>query len=793
MWEIKRISAQNIVSFADLNLDISSNVATVVIGDNKDDNSQKVNGSGKSALIEAIAIALTGEPLRKVNTDEFISDWSDEASVEMTLHNSFTNKDFTISRFFARKAPQTIECHIYDMEKGEEIDTGKTVQPSVNDYNKFILSEIGIAKADLYNYYILSGDSYKSFFEASDRAKKDIINNLSNGVMIDQSIAVLDNDLVPLEAAVVAANNNVFKINGSIESLANEIDQVAQKQVEMRKSKEENINKYRDCISAKRKEVREYEGNISKANERIDDLKNLLSEINEHKDDENASLIYSFNEISNMFTEHNLGGLPNIPELSHTYLSNLESLKSKTRGVEKSIDMAKTSFELAKADFENAVSKSKKSQKEYDDLCLKLSKSASECNEKLDAYDAQFDEMDRQIREQKDAKNAIEKEISALGNILAGYITCPKCGHEFSLSSDLSVEDVRKKIKNGEDRMADIDSNVSEIKKSESKMTAVYNALQDKLDDIDNQKANFKNIVQSDINEKIILNNHFNEAKSRLAELDVELKNLISEMAMNESKVKNLRTDLFESATRIISTSLNTGKTYVDTQREHLATSYGSIEAYTNSIAALEQASDSNLAESLEKSKVEYEKKLEVAQSNLESAVKKRDRLLCLKNNFLEFKTHLANTKLKSISQIVNRVLERIGSNIRVDLQGDKILKSGKIKKNITVQLLKNGIECGSFFKFSKGERCRVNLASIIALQYLTNTNCEEGKGLELLVFDEILDSSDQLGFECYCDMINKLRITSLLITQNSLPENYPYSLTVVKENGISHILEQQA
>ena len=36
-----------------------------------------------------------------------------------------------------------------------------------------------------------------------------------------------------------------------------------------------------------------------------------------------------------------------------------------------------------------------------------------------------------------------------------------------------------------------------------------------------------------------------------------------------------------------------------------------------------------------------------------------------------------------------------------------------------------------------------------------------------------------------YCNTINKLQITSLLITQNSLPENYPYSLTVVKENGI--------
>ena len=60
MWEIKHINAQNIVSFEDLNLDINNNVATAIIGENKDDQSQKVNGSGKSALIECIAIGITG-------------------------------------------------------------------------------------------------------------------------------------------------------------------------------------------------------------------------------------------------------------------------------------------------------------------------------------------------------------------------------------------------------------------------------------------------------------------------------------------------------------------------------------------------------------------------------------------------------------------------------------------------------------------------------------------------------------------------------------------------------------
>lgn len=213
MWEIKHITAQNIVSFEDLSLDINNNVATAIIGENKDDQSQKVNGSGKSALIECIAIGLTGDPLRKVKTEEFISDWAEEASVELLLHNTFNGKDFTISRSFGRKTPQVVECHIYQGETGEEIETDKTSQASVNDYNKFVLSELGITKEDLYNYYILSGD-YKSFFEASDRQKKDLINRFSNGESVDQSITALEEDLVPLEKAVIEADNKVFSLSG---------------------------------------------------------------------------------------------------------------------------------------------------------------------------------------------------------------------------------------------------------------------------------------------------------------------------------------------------------------------------------------------------------------------------------------------------------------------------------------------------------------------------------------------------------------------------------------------------
>lgn len=786
MWEIKHITAQNIVSFEDLNLEINNNVATAIIGENKDDQSQKVNGSGKSALIECLAIGLTGDPLRKVKTEEFISDWAEEASVELILLNTFNNKTFVISRSFGRKNPQVVECHIYD-EEGEEIEMDKTSQASVNDYNKFILSELGITKEDLYNYYILSGD-YKSFFEASDRQKKDLINRFSNGESVDQSIAALEQDLEPLEKAVIDADNKVFGINGSIESLTKEINQAAQRQEEAKKSKEEKIAQYNGYITEKRAAIRENREQIEKATERISTLKTLLTET-ESSSEKDEPLLESYETLAEAFNNHRLTGLPDIKALFYTYLSNLKFLKERLVAQEESVHTTQTSYDVANEDYKTVGEKLSKSQNEYDSLCERLQKSEESINKQLDDYDIQFDAIDKEIKSKQDAKNALIKEINSLENIIAGKISCPHCGYEFSLSSDRPISEVASDVEAKKKECTGIDTEVADIKKKESKMTANYNSIQDKLDDIDKQKKDFKKIVQVYEDEKDSKKSNLNAIRGKLADLDIEMKKISGDITKNESDVKNLRANLFADAIRIVSTAISNGETYVSNQNESIATLEGSIAAYQSSIKALEESSDSNIEESLRLSREEYEQKKELALEEQRKAVESRDKLKEQKQIFLNYKVHLANTKLTAISQIVNSVLEEIGSNIRVDLQGYKLLKSGKQKENITVQLLKNGVECGSFYKFSKGERCRVNLASIIALQRLTNANCEDGKGLGLLVFDEILDSSDQVGFMCYCNTINKLQITSLLITQNSLPENYPYSLTVVKENGMSHIL----
>lgn len=786
MWIINHVKATNIVSFPDLDLYIEPEVATVITGENKDDQSQKVNGSGKSSIIEAIAIGITGSPLRKVKTEEFISDWADEASVELTLVNDYSSVTFVINRQFYRKGAQVIECHQYD-EAGQEICQNKTVQPSVNDYNKFIMDEIGISTDDLFNNYILS-KKYVSFFDSTDKAKKELINRFSNGVLVDQGIEQLNADLIPLEEKVKMSDNNMFRIKGSIQAVDNELASAEQRQEEIKRTKEQKIADYKQFILDKRAAIRETAELKAKASDRLEGLKELNEKVI-NLDKSNVSLIDAYDIVSKNFSENNLTGLSDYKSLVADYAEKITEADTKVGNLNKLMVSIKSELKSAKDKAADASSDCDDYIERFNLDVPAINDDIFKKNKQLDEMDKMFDDLEATINEKAGEIAAFDSQIARLNNILAGKISCPKCGHQFSLQTDKPISEVQSEVDDNISKKQSIVFEVGDIKKQKADKTKEYNAISDQIDELDRQLMKHKADKQKFIDKKNETKSLVYKIQSQVQDIESQLQAFQNNISKYEQKIDSLRSKLFDEADTILSSAISKGNNFISLQDEKIAGYNGNIEAYTNSIKALEESESNDLKSSLLESKKSYEQELEKALLELSKAEAERDELKHQNEIFLNFKAHLANTKLTAISQIVNNVLEEIGSNIRVDLQGYKLLKSGKLKETITVQLLKSGVDCGSFYKFSAGEQCRVNLASIIALQRLTNANCDEGKGLGLLIVDEILDSSDAVGLLSYCQTINKLRLTSLLITQNSLPENYPYTLTVVKENGMSNIL----
>ena len=155
---------------------------------------------------------------------------------------------------------------------------------------------------------------------------------------------------------------------------------------------------------------------------------------------------------------------------------------------------------------------------------------------------------------------------------------------------------------------------------------------------------------------------------------------------------------------------------------------------------------------------------------------------------FVQFRTYLANTKIEALAGMLNKVLEDLGSDLRVNLSGYTQLKSGAVREKISVSILRDGMDAGAFAKFSEGERARVNLASIVAMQRLINGNCDFGKGLDLLCIDEVIDAMDADGLASVFAALNRLEATALVVSHGLVQENYPHRITVVKENGESRI-----
>lgn len=173
---------------------------------------------------------------------------------------------------------------------------------------------------------------------------------------------------------------------------------------------------------------------------------------------------------------------------------------------------------------------------------------------------------------------------------------------------------------------------------------------------------------------------------------------------------------------------------------EDIKSAEGAIETIETTIRQIQEHSPTAVLESLKSSLEEYRKQSAKTLKRKNHVEEELQTLSRQEQNFIEFKTYLANTKIEALGSITNEFLENIGSDIRIKFSGYTVLKSGKVREKISVSLVRAGLDCGSFGKFSAGEAARVNLATILAMQKMINTSADTDKGLDLLVLDEILE-----------------------------------------------------
>ena len=769
MWILTKVQAKNLCAFKDMEFSPAQQHTTLIFGHNMDDDSQQSNGSGKSALLEAIAIAITGETMRDAKMDEIINDAEDSASIEVMLYNDELHRTLEVKRNIFRKKPQEVIVNMYVGEAEQQPVT----MPSVTEYNKYILDQLGLSRDDIYANFILTEGKYSSFLSAPDRMKKEIINRFSNGIMVDESIAALEEDMIPVEDDLKKSETNVATCTGRVEALQEQINTAINEANERSQKKAERIEGWKQQISNLRASIREQQAKINAANDMLD-KQDIVDKKREALEDSKKDIVACSNELLPMLKEVGLG-------IDTDYVSVVEQSKEKLARLNN--DMATLTKEMKAIDKKLQTSKAfqDKLQSKYKTFESTFDTKYQKVTDKINKLLDDVRNLESTNQGLKIQRINLDKDIAELQKQLAGIIVCPNCKHEFTLAGNIDITETRQKMQDRQGEVNDILQTIDKNNDNIIKLTDEGRETRKKQTELNDSKSDWSMKLTDASTSVNVIQREMNEASSRLEVLRHEVDAVTA-------SISNARNSFFDDVFDVIDQAYKTQDNIINQAELAIKNAQGAIQSYEESINEINNSSETDVIKTLKDSKAKYEKELDKAISSKQKVEEKLNNYKLQESTFVEFKTHLANTKIDALSHITNEFLEAIGSNIRIAFSGYTILKSGKVRDKISISLIRDGVDCGSFGKFSKGERARVNLANILALHKLTNLNCESGNGLNLLVLDEILDGTDERGLTNIFEALNQLQITALVVTHTNIAENYPYKVVVTKHNGVSRI-----
>ena len=345
--------------------------------------------------------------------------------------------------------------------------------------------------------------------------------------------------------------------------------------------------------------------------------------------------------------------------------------------------------------------------------------------EKLSKLKSENRILEKTIDENNRKLRKNKSEISTLNQIKEGAIQCPKCSHKFLLDSNTSLSEIPKKI-------SEIQSENEVLSKSNESIEKEIEKIEKEIEKIEAFEEKLNSYKKAERKNKL---------KIEELEDDIQLnekKILSREKAKKEEKAKSLKNEISE----------------------------------------------------LELSKTEWIEALELISEEVDKVNKEIEDYEFWIVNFGKkgFTTFLVNKAIKSIEGITNSFLKKINSNCQININGHTILKSGDVNEKISIDVIEDGFRKGNYLKYSGGEKGRINLANIFGLQHLMNLTCPSG-GLNLLTLDEVFEGLDQKGQIEIIRVLEKINITSLVVTHRSQPIGAENEIFVEKIDRISRIV----
>lgn len=772
MWELIEIGGSNVLSFKKVHYTLKQGLTTLVYGFNNDSENGNSNGSGKSSILEIISVATVGKPLRKCKADEVINDEAESAIFSVTYKNKVLGENMRIVRQIFRKASSIVDVYIY--KDGDEPDSGDCKLSGVDDYNKFIMDKLGVTREEFLNNFVLSKYQYENFLSVSDKEKKEIINRFSNGILIDQSIEKLLEDMEPERVKLEDAKVQVVSVEGKILAVKEQIEDEISTIEEKKELLATKIADHKKDVADLRASIRKdgEEELLHKTNAEVSsDLLGSLYALDEATRENEAEDVVA--KLENFCKKHELkiGNFQNgLKSINDTF----KNISSRLSEKQKEHDNESEKINEIQASFDSIV-------KKCSDATESSDKKKLERTVQLEFINADLKQANNDIASCQDAIYTNDSQISRLKTILNGAVECPKCHYHFDLKTDEGADVIETKIKSFEKLVVEGKDTLLKRKEEAIGIKAKKDLVLDEIDTIEDETS----AITSELSR---VRSELNLSSVRVNALSREMKELDTKSNECEKVVDDFINSCIDAIEAEITLAIKAEEDACETIVKAKSRKTMQVESILGSIESLEASKPEDGISVLKERLGKYENDLDKADRVKAKCQKEFDKYSAQEVLFNEYKTYLANTKINALSEVTNSFLEEIGSELRVKFNGYTMLKSGKVRDKISISLLRDGMEVGSFGKLSVGEAARINLACILAMNKLINVNCDQNKGINLLVLDEICDGVDNQGLMSMLEALNRIGITSIFISHGQIAENYEHYIKIIKENGESRI-----
>lgn len=508
-----KLKLTNFLSFRELEYDFEEG-PVLLVGENRSDEGQESNGSGKTAIQSAIEKCWLDYTSRKnVRDIDLIRRGQKESVIESWIYCPVRDQVLHIKRVLTRKGNK-LELYIND----EPIQFA-----TVNDGNNRIIEWIGITKEDLSNYYIVNKERFASFFSSSNSQKLQLMARFSNVGFLDD----IDNDIKVGISTKEHERSSILEkksfIQGKISVFEERINECSLEKFE--KAKEEAISKYRD-------EIDNYENSIESSKNTINHLSTENEDIKRELVSVNKKLKEYTDSLSRKVDEHSL---------INKKISEIEAGLKGYREREVELNSA----------VKDAVDTEREIEMALGEINKKLAGiiTCPKCGHRfLVDEDSDVDEEESKKVEILSLKKEIGKSIQSLRNDLSRLedesresTNSLKSEREIEISFSRELSSLRKNIIQIEE---DIDKNQSMIENNNRRIKLEEKSILDSKNEITKWEECIKKMSEKDPGDS--WEEEITRRRTDLYEAQVTLKDINDLLKAVESEIENMRVWLIQ-------------------------------------------------------------------------------------------------------------------------------------------------------------------------------------------------------------------------------------------------------